>query len=199
MFRSPNATRSSWARLHAATFLISGMCPSQFNRRPKRLSGGTCRSSLLSEIMTRIQYGFTEREKQLDAPDGVTTLYLTRSIRVLQAVLKEFTASKMPLGANTMGQVRAISSFVPLPSKQLVSQIMEHVHEPIAQRYIQAVQRVIARLNPSTISSPRTLEDMKLCRLLLKCVTIMAVWVWQSTNTARKEITQRFEPWVSRS
>ena len=146
--------------------------------------------------MNRIQYGFTEREKQLDGPDGVTTLYLTRSIRVLQAVLKEFTASKMPLGANTMGQVRSVSSFVPLPSKQLVFQIMEHIHEAIAARYVQSVQRVIGRLDPSTISSPRTLEDMKLCRLLLKCTTIMAVWVWQNTNTARKEITQRFEPWV---
>ena len=154
------------------------------------------RPSLLSEIMTRIQYGFTEREKQLDVPDGVTALYLTRSIRVLQAVLKEFTASKMPLGANTMGQVRSVSSFVPLPSKQLVFQIMEHIHEAIAARYVQSVQRVIGRLDPSTISSPRTLEDMKLCRLLLKCTTIMAVWVWQNTNTARKEITQRFEPWV---
>lgn len=51
-------------------------------------------------------------------------------------------------------------------------------------------------MTPQSVGVPRTYNDMVLAHLVLKCVTKMAIWLWQKAD---KVVQAEFEPklrWV---
>lgn len=52
----------------------------------------------------------------------------------------------------------------------------------------------MATINPSTISEPRTAEDLLIAHLVYKCVVKLACWVWPRIKTPD---CAKLEPWVS--
>ncbi|KAI0030712.1 ARM repeat-containing protein [Vararia minispora EC-137] len=134
--------------------------------------------TLIDELVSRIQQGFAERDRFPGVQHESSCRVLKRSLRVLKAIIKEFASIKMPLGVQTMGQIMGI------------------IHGPLSVQYERSSSDLRSKVQQGVVDSPRMIEDIHLCHLLLKCVTIMATWVWQSSITARREVSHSFEDWV---
>ena len=70
---------------------------------------------------------------------------------------------------------------------------MDTVHGPLSVQYEKLCAVMRTQLDQPSVVAPRAVEDIELCRLLLNCVTLMATWVWQSSTTARREVSKIFE------
>jgi hypothetical protein len=51
-------------------------------------------------------------------------------------------------------------------------------------------------LDPTTMSLPRTAEDLLLAHLVYKCLVKLATWLWNRIDKQGKEDFHRLKPWV---
>lgn len=67
----------------------------------------------------------------------------------------------------------------------------------VIQNYYSAAAVVLTRLDPSTLSLPRTAEDLLLAHLVFKCVVKIATWVWSRCKPSDQASMSKLEPWVN--
>jgi hypothetical protein len=66
----------------------------------------------------------------------------------------------------------------------------------VIQNYYIAAAVVLTRVEPSTITDPRIVEDLLIAHLVLKCVVKTATWVWPRTKGSDQMSMVKLEPWV---
>lgn len=64
------------------------------------------------------------------------------------------------------------------------------------QNYYSTAATVLARLNPSDISSPQTAEDLLIAHLVFKCLVKTATWAWSRIKHSDQASMKDLEPWV---
>ncbi|KAI0053014.1 ARM repeat-containing protein [Auriscalpium vulgare] len=115
--------------------------------------------TLESDLMTPITTTLGTREVAPNS-DPRETLVLHRALRLLNAVLKEFSGAKMMTNIKTLGELIA------------------RLHVILSDHYVKIAERLASSLSAATLSSPRTAEDLLFAHLLFKCIAKMATWVW---------------------
>ncbi|EMD40680.1 hypothetical protein CERSUDRAFT_111258 [Gelatoporia subvermispora B] len=125
---------------------------------------------LISHLVNIINASIEARSTNVSPSQS---LPLRRSLEILNAVLKEFASIKMPSGIKTMGR------------------LVGDLHMILQAHYSRIAAAFPSTLNPSTVSLPRTAEDLFMAHLVFKCVVKLAVWAWHRNNDH-----QHLQPWV---
>ncbi|KAI0320679.1 ARM repeat-containing protein [Amylostereum chailletii] len=131
------------------------------------------RPALVTTLMNMAGQAVQQRSATTQA-DFTSFRALTRCLGFLKAILKEFAHIRMLSGVKLMLQI----------------------HSTISEYYTFFVNAVVAALNAGDLASPRMIEDIQICQYLFKCISVMAVWVWQAASSNRRDNGQKFEDWV---
>ncbi|KAI0307271.1 ARM repeat-containing protein [Multifurca ochricompacta] len=116
-------------------------------------------ASLESDIMTPITRHLGQRlSSQVSEPNA--SLILHKSLRALNAILKELSHIKMMTSVKTLGQ------------------LITRIHAPLSEIYVQLIQGLGSSIVISSLTSHRTAEDLLFAHLLYKIIMKMAVWIW---------------------
>ncbi|KZT19271.1 ARM repeat-containing protein [Neolentinus lepideus HHB14362 ss-1] len=107
--------------------------------------------------------------------DTNSTLILIRSLRLVNAVLKEFASIKMPGGVKVMAK------------------LVEDLHLDFYSYYARLGLTITSTLTPETVSQPRMTEDMTVAHLVFKCLVKMTTWLWQRPNM---DEAQKMQDWI---
>ncbi|PVG00491.1 ARM repeat-containing protein [Serendipita vermifera] len=91
-------------------------------------------------------------------------LVLRRALSTLNQVLKELTATKVPLMAAA------------------VNTLVDQLREPLLAIYQSASQSFANGLSPDTLASSDKLNQIRICHLSLKCTVKSMVFLWQRTR-----------------
>ncbi|KAI0268377.1 ARM repeat-containing protein [Gloeopeniophorella convolvens] len=116
-------------------------------------------ASLEPDLLTPIMLHLRQRIS-LSVTEPSTTRVLHKSLRALNAVLKELSHIKMMTSVKTLGQ------------------LISRIHAPLSEIYVQLVERVAPSINIANLSSQRIAEDLLFAHLLFKIIMKMAAWVW---------------------
>lgn len=139
-----------------------------------RLEYPTSWPNVLEDIMNLVNAGMQAWYSDAATPQVLVTL--RRALEALNAVLKEFVNMKMLSGIRTCGSV------------------VGNIHMIMQNHYSTAAAR-LASLDPATVSSPRTAQDLLVAHLIFKCIAKMGSWVY-SRLKATDEVAVRLEPWL---
>ncbi|KAH9966059.1 ARM repeat-containing protein [Russula dissimulans] len=125
--------------------------------------------SLEPDIMTPITHHLGQR---LSSPvsDPTASLVLHKSLRALNAVLKELSHIKM------------------------MTSLISRIHSQLSENYVQLIQGLRSSLTIANLSSRRTAEDLLFAHLLYKIIMKMAVWIWPRF---RDPTVSPMEPWFN--
>ncbi|KAF8663451.1 hypothetical protein AX16_001021 [Volvariella volvacea WC 439] len=134
--------------------------------------------NLLNDLMTVIDTTLQKRY-QGGSDDSRDTLMLRRSLKLLNAIIKELASVKMPNGIKIMAQVA------------------EQLQTVLYQYY----SNLASTLSPSaitmqTIGTQRVVMDILFSHLVYKCATKIAAWTWNRIDRVPKEEQQRNTLWV---
>ncbi|KAI0693596.1 ARM repeat-containing protein [Cytidiella melzeri] len=135
--------------------------------------------TLLPELLGIIETEMSLRYGVTSTTHAHSSVSLRRALEATNAIMKEFVQIKMLSGIKTMGK------------------IAEQIHMAI-QNYYSVAAVVLTRLNPTTVSDPRTAEDILITHLIFKCVVKTATWVWPRTKTSGQSSMANLEPWILR-
>ncbi|KAI9512244.1 ARM repeat-containing protein [Russula earlei] len=127
--------------------------------------------SLESDIMAPIS-------QRLSSPvsDPAASRVLHKSIRALNAILKELSHIKMMTSVKSLGQ------------------LISRIHAPISELYVQSIQQLGSSIAIANLGSPRTAENLLFVHLLYKVIMKMAVWIWPKL---RDPTISPMEPWFN--
>lgn len=131
--------------------------------------------SLEPDIMTPITHHLGQRLTSSDS-DPAACRILHKSLRALNAVLKELSHIKMMTSVKTLGQLIA------------------RIHSPLSEIYVQLIQQLSPSVAIANLSSRRIAEDLLFAHLLYKIIMKMAVWVWPKL---RDPTISPMEPWFN--
>ncbi|KAG9040256.1 hypothetical protein FRB95_000185 [Tulasnella sp. JGI-2019a] len=119
--------------------------------------------SAFTDITNVIQSSFHARLASA-SPDDATLLRSRRSLSLLNAVSKEITSMKSPLGT------------------QLNTKALAELYPFLSQLVLQTSSQVQNVLNVSTINNAITAHDIEVCRLSWKCWFRVMIWAWSKTR-----------------
>ncbi|KAF8505664.1 ARM repeat-containing protein [Russula emetica] len=131
--------------------------------------------SLEPDIMTPITHHLGQRLTSPDS-DPAACRVLHKSLRALNAILKELSHIKMMTSVKTLGRLIA------------------RIHSPLSEIYVQLIQRLGPSIAIANLSSRKTAEDLLFAHLLYKIIMKMAVWVWPKL---RDPTISPMEPWFN--
>ncbi|KAJ7180251.1 armadillo-type protein [Mycena crocata] len=125
--------------------------------------------NLVDDLLGVIDTALSRRFSDPVNEDLRDTLVLRRSIKLLNKVLKEFSNAKMLNSVKTMGAMLAKSqaSFCRYYSTLVFSSYLKNTYPGI--------------------TSPRATNDMVLAHSIYKCITKMAIWLWNRLDRGGKE------------
>ncbi|KAH7931251.1 ARM repeat-containing protein [Leucogyrophana mollusca] len=129
--------------------------------------------SLLTDIMQVVEANL-QRCGSSDV-DARSSLMLRRSLKLLNAVLKEFASMKMLTGTGTM------------------TNIVNQLHGVIFTYYAQ-LSSTITSITPPDLQHQRTLDNLTAAHLVFKNLVTMATWLWGQLTNQKPEAT-KMEPW----
>lgn len=69
------------------------------------------------------------------------------------------------------------------------------LHLPFYNHYSR-LAGLISAINPATINSPRSDEDLRLAHLVLKCLVKMTTWLFSRIGSTTEPGLKQLEPWV---
>ncbi|KAG8903449.1 hypothetical protein FRB99_003271 [Tulasnella sp. 403] len=127
--------------------------------------------TLLTDIMGIIQTNIQARFSS-NGMDELVQLKASRALGLLNAILKEFTSMKSPLGT------------------QITTKANEALYPFLLPLVEQTSSQVQNTLSPATINHPVTIHDVDTSRLAWKCLIKIMLWAW---NKARKPTPQEEE------
>jgi hypothetical protein len=78
---------------------------------------------------------------------------------------------------------------------KLSDQLVEQLHLILYGYYSKISSNLASVLNPSTISVPRTRDDLLLAHLVYKCLVKMTTWLWNKADKGGNEFGKA-ESWV---
>jgi len=143
--------------------------------------------------MTPITHHLGQR---LSSPvsDPTASRVLHKSLRALNAILKELSHIKMMTSVKTLGQVGHPAYPLLLTTRNSsLYQLISRIHSQLSENYVQLIQRLGTSLTIANLSSRRTAEDLLFSHLLYKIIMKMAVWIWPKL---RDPTVSPMEPWV---
>ncbi len=144
--------------------------------------------------MTPIVHHLSQRLSSPDS-DPAACRVLHKSLRALNAFVKELAHIKMMTSVKTLGQVcNRLPRHLPQQITRLY-QLIARIHSPLSEIYVQLIQRLGPSIAIANLSSRRTAEDLLFAHLLYKIIMKMAVWVWPKL---RDPTISPMEPWVGR-
>ncbi|KAF8165214.1 armadillo-type protein [Crassisporium funariophilum] len=109
--------------------------------------------------------------------DPHDTLRLRRSLKLLNAILKEFASIKLPNGIKVMAQI--------------VGQL--HL---LLYGYYSKMSVTFSTVTPQNIASQIFHDNVLLAHLVFKCLVKMAVWLWNKIDRLSKEQHQENQTWL---
>jgi hypothetical protein len=144
--------------------------------------------------MTPITHHLRQR---LSSPvsDPTASRVLHKSLRALNAILKELSHIKMMTSVKTLGQVCShLSRSLPSTTRNAcLCQLISRIHGPLSEIYVQLIQALGPSITIANLSSRRIAEDLLFAHLLYKIIMKMAVWIWPKL---RDPTISPMEPWV---
>jgi hypothetical protein len=143
--------------------------------------------------MTPITHHLGQR---LSSPvsDPTASLVLHKSLRALNAVLKELSHIKMMTSVRTLGHVgHPAYPLLSTTHDSTLYQLISRIHSQLSENYVQLIQGLRSSLTIANLSSRRTAEDLLFAHLLYKIIMKMAVWIWPRF---RDPTVSPMEPWV---
>ncbi|TFK55905.1 ARM repeat-containing protein [Heliocybe sulcata] len=102
-------------------------------------------------------------------PDAHSMTVLVRSLRLVNALLKEFGSIKMPAGVKVMAT------------------LIGDLHTEFYGYYARLGPVITSTLTPETVSQPRQTEDLTIAHLIFKCLVKMTTWLWQRPHMDEAE------------
>ncbi|KAI0068814.1 ARM repeat-containing protein [Artomyces pyxidatus] len=132
--------------------------------------------SLESDLMTPVTNNLGLRQASTGS-DPHSSRILHRSLRLLNALLKEFSRTKMMTSAKTL------------------SQLIDRLHLVLSDHYVKIAEGLSASLTVVNLSNPRTADDLLFAHLLFKCIMKMAVWIWPRL----RDTYSRLQPWFTQA
>jgi len=75
--------------------------------------------------------------------------------------------------------------------------MVEQLHLILFGYYSTMSSSLNSTLNPSSIDSSRTADDILLAHLVYKSIVKMAVWVWNQLQRTGRDRVDNLQPWVS--
>jgi hypothetical protein len=143
--------------------------------------------------MTPITHHLSQRLAS-PASDPTSCRVLHKSLRALNAILKELSHIKMMTSVKTLGQVcNRLARHFPTTEVTCFYQLIARIHSPLSEIYVQLIQRLGPSISIPNLSSRRTAEDLLFAHLLYKIIMKMAVWIWPKL---RDPTISPMEPWV---
>ncbi|KAJ7929923.1 armadillo-type protein [Mycena leptocephala] len=126
-------------------------------------------SNLVDDVLKIIDSTLRKRFSDPVNEDLRDTLVLRRSIKLLNAILKEFSTAKMPNIIRAMGAILAQSQVA----------FSEYYHTLVFSAYTKNPY-------PGTIS-PRACTDILVAHLIYKCIAKLALWLWNRLGRGGKD------------
>lgn len=147
------------------------------------------RPTLVDDLVQIIDLNLRERYTP-GKEDLLNSLKIRRSLKLLNGVLKEFSAVKLPNGVKIMAQVRqwfTISLNLLLTnheSYQIVARLRPLLYDYYARMSVTFSAGGITLENRS---SERISEDILLSHLVYKCLVKIGVWLWSKLGKCTEE------------
>lgn len=154
------------------------------------------RPTLVDDLVQIIDSNLRERYTS-GKEDLLNYLKIRRSLKLLNGVLKEFSAIKLPNGVKTMAQVRRWFYLVYLLTNHESSQIVARLR-PLLYDYYARMSTTfsVGGITPENISSHRISEDILLSHLVFKCLVKIGIWLWSKLGKCTgEELSVNFN-WV---
>ncbi|KII94850.1 hypothetical protein PLICRDRAFT_47858 [Plicaturopsis crispa FD-325 SS-3] len=134
--------------------------------------------TLVSDLMATIDTNLRLRYSGQDV-DPRVTLRLRRSLKVLDAIIKECASVKMLTGVKVMWQ------------------LVDDLHAILYGYYSQMAPAFVPKVTISTIGLPQTFEDVLLAHIVFKCLTKVAVWFWPRWETRERPDCEKLRLWFT--
>ncbi|KAK0230961.1 armadillo-type protein [Armillaria fumosa] len=131
--------------------------------------------NLVTDLMVIIDSSL-QRRYSTPSEDLKDTVTLLRSLHLLNLILGEFAAHKMLTGVRTM------------------SELVDQLHLTLYS-YYSSISSNFTALNLEAINSPRSYNDILIGHRVYKCISKIAVWLWQRSDRTGKEQFTRKETW----
>ncbi|KAJ7638980.1 armadillo-type protein [Roridomyces roridus] len=122
--------------------------------------------NLVDDLLKIIDSTFAKRFADAANEDMHDTLVLRRSLKLLNAILKEFANAKMPNINRSMGTILAKSQVA----------LCGYYSTLVLSSYLS-----------NTTLSPRACTDILLGHLVYKCIVKLAIWLWNRMDRAKSE------------
>lgn len=135
--------------------------------------------------------------------DPRVLLTLRRSLKIMNAILKQFAGMKMPGATKIMANVSP-ETFCSSPHRALNSchdiQIVNYLHGTLLNYYTTISARVSSSLNPDALSLPSTAEDLLIAHRVFKCIVTIVTWGYQKSDKILGDLDLvGIRPWVSKT
>jgi hypothetical protein len=133
--------------------------------------------NVIPELMQLIDTGLQARYSDLTREDPYNTLRLRRSLRLLNAILKEMVAVKMPHIVGTLGAIIA-------QYKTTLCGYYSHISTFFS-----------SPSSPASLFEPRFVTDVQLAHLLFKAIFKLANWLWMRMERVGRELFEQHQTW----